>query len=215
MYIYSILLHFACVKYPHPAFHQMCNTLANKHQLAIASFFENLVKMEKIDRVVLSKAISDAGPKSPVRFLQMGSPITTPNKKISPSTPIEHKTRLLNSLKLQLDTEQYERGVMEVQMKQYEEKIKKLEQSQKTYRSTIEGLRNDLSAKDTENVSPNRNVKGEQIIKRLKKELAEKEEKIYKLKGSVDSLAEIKKVTDEKVSFFLGFRKLSLKIFFF
>lgn len=181
----------------------MCNTLTNKNQLAIASFFENLVKTEKIDRIVLGKAISDAGPKSPVRFLQMGSPITTPNKKISPSTPTtnEHKTRLVNSLRLQLDTEQYERGVIEVQMKQYEEKILKLEQSQKTFRTTIEGLKNDLSAKDTENVSPNRNFKGEQIIKRLKKDLAEKEEKIYKLKSSVDSLAEIKKVTDEKVSF--------------
>lgn len=203
MYIYSILLHFACVKYPHPVFHQMCNTLSNKNQLAIASFFENLVKTEKIDRRVLGKAISDSSPKSPIHFLQMGSPIKTPNSKVfKTSSPNEHQTRILNSLKLQLDTEQYERGVMEVQMKQYEEKILKLEKSQKTFSTTIEGLKNELIfAKNTENVSPNRNVKGEQIIKRLRKELAEKEEKIYKLKGSIDGLAESKKSTDEKVSF--------------
>lgn len=180
----------------------MCNTLSNKSQLAIASFFENLLKMKTIDRIVLGKAICDSSPKSPINFLQMGSPIKTPNSKVRKTTPSpnEHQTRIVNSLRLQLDTEQYERGILEVQMKQYEEKIIKFEKSQKTFCTTIESLKNELLAKDTENVSPNRNVKGEQIIKRLKKELAEKEEKIYKLKDSIDGLAESKKATDEKVS---------------
>lgn len=201
MYIYSILLYFACVKDPHPVFHQMCNTLSDRSQQAIAAFFENLVKVEKINRNILAKAIFDAGPKSPVRFLQMGSPISTPNNKvrISPPTPNEHKTRIVNSLKLQLDTEQYERGLMEVQLKQYEEKILKLEQSQKTFRTTIQGLKNDLLVKNTENLSPNREFKGEQIIKRLKKDLTDREEKLYNLKVSMENLTESKKSTDEKV----------------
>lgn len=134
MFIYSIFLHFSCVMFPEPFFHSKCISLKPKCQSSIQTFLEILAKSEKFDRNSLRMAIRDSTPANPrLSFLHLNfnTPQRSPkNFKNSPPTPtsqlLDEKGREVKLLKAQLDSEKYERGFLEVQVKQYEERLSKL-----------------------------------------------------------------------------------------
>lgn len=134
MYIYSLFLHFSCVMFPEPFFHNKCIALKPKCQSSIQTFLEIVTRSEKFDRNSLRTAIRDSAPANPrLSFLQLGfsTPQRSPkNFKNSPPTPtsllLDEKGREVKLLKAQLDSEKYERGFLEVQVKQYEERLSKL-----------------------------------------------------------------------------------------
>lgn len=134
MFIYSIFLHFSCVMFPEPFFHSKCISLKPKCQSSIKTFLEIVAKSEKFDRNSLRMAIRDSTPENPrlsFLYLKFNSPQrTAKNFKNSPPTPtsqlLDEKGREVKLLKAQLDSEKYERGFLEVQVKQYEERLTKL-----------------------------------------------------------------------------------------
>jgi hypothetical protein len=62
--------------------------------------------------------------------MSIDSPIKTPQAKQSPPTPttllLDEKKRTNNLLQSQLESERFERGYLEMQLKQSEEKVEKL-----------------------------------------------------------------------------------------
>ncbi|XP_063706407.1 GRIP and coiled-coil domain-containing protein 2-like [Culicoides brevitarsis] len=196
MFTYSLFLHFSCLMYPEPFFHSKCIALKPKCQSSIKAFLEILSKQEKFDKHTLRTAIREATPANPrLSFLQMGfsTPQRSPkNFKNSPPTPtsqlLDEKGREVKLLKAQLDSEKYERGFLEVQVKQYEERLSKLMKDQKTYQHEINELNNKILSQETENFSPNRNFKEESAKKRLRERIAEKDEQICDLKLDIEAV---------------------------
>ncbi|CAO1399270.1 unnamed protein product [Diamesa serratosioi] len=211
MYIISFLLYYSCVRQAHPYSQKCCSKLDQKHQLAIAKFF-GLLKThfdnkDKINKTLIRQAIHQSAPLSPgvVPFLQIGSPIRTPKANKSPPTPTRQlfmeKTRELKTIKAQLDTERYERGCLEVQVKLNEEKILNMTQDRKKLNREIQELRSEHLSKDTENSSPNKLVRDEQLKYRLGKEISERDEKILDLKCEVERLQELIQLSTNRMTF--------------
>lgn len=98
---------------------------------------------------------------TPVKF-------TTEKHIISPPTPkskmLEEWNIEIKNLKVQLATDRYEKGFLEVQVKQFEEKNKKLLTEQRQFINEIHDLKNSLLVLNTENISPNKNKHEEQVI---------------------------------------------------
>ncbi|XP_017477932.1 PREDICTED: major antigen isoform X2 [Rhagoletis zephyria] len=236
LYVYSLLLHFSCVKYPETNFHDICKRLSVNNQRHIAAFFNELIDCQSINRDKLCQAIagtllkstnsSGSGndshssgnnstgnnlnfpsssfprPDSPFRTARYAPGNSSP--RIVPPTPksamLEERTRELYNLRAQLETERYEKGLLEVQIKQNEEKIKKLNQDHKKLQQTIQALRNDILTQNaTESSSPNKD--GEQMKRRLCKEVAQKEEEIAKLNEVLGNMKEEKSLVQEKLRF--------------
>ncbi|XP_067641582.1 GRIP and coiled-coil domain-containing protein 2 isoform X3 [Eurosta solidaginis] len=100
----------------------------------------------------------------------------------------------------QLETERYEKGLLEVQIKQNEDKIKKLNQDHKKLQQTIQDLKNDILTQNTENsTTPNKD--SEQMKRRLCREVAQKEAEIAKLNEVLGNLMEEKSLVQEKLRF--------------
>lgn len=117
IYVYSLLLHFSCVKYPVTYFHDICKKLSDSAQQSIASFFKILLECKHINRETLRHTIAEVTvPKSPSPrnniqgINRTESPVKTPSRhsiptqKISPSTPksflLEERTRELYNLRV-------------------------------------------------------------------------------------------------------------------
>ncbi|XP_037938521.1 major antigen isoform X3 [Teleopsis dalmanni] len=228
VYVYSLLLHFCCVKDPESYFHEICKKLSEQTQQNIADYFKQLLDCEVITKESLRHAIAnvpsitESSPQSsgnspanntpPIANGHVNSPANTPIRqfamlnRISPSTPksflLEERTRELYQLRALLDTERYEKGLLEVQLKQNEEKITKLSQDQKRMQQVIHDLRNELLYKTTEACStiPD-DEQEEQLKKRLCKEISQKEEEITKITSILNTLKEEKDLVTEKLSF--------------
>ncbi|XP_055371224.1 uncharacterized protein LOC129605466 [Condylostylus longicornis] len=206
MYIYSVFLHFCCVKYPTEFFQNICQNFHEAHQQAIAIFFKGLLEKDVIDKVLLRKLIAEASLQN-ICSIPVESPAKSQqNYKISPPTPkthmLEEKNKELHILKASLETEKYERGYLEIQNKQYEEKIKKLENERKHYLSELQDLRGRFSSDDnSSNSSSCKNSVNIQEKNRLQKLLYDKEELIFDLKQNLDSLSEEKDLIKEKLKY--------------
>lgn len=115
IYVYSLLLHFCCVKHPETLFHEICQRLPDYAQQCIASFFKELLDTEPITKEALRHAIAEVansqcspprlndsfsssitsasvGGLSSASFLRCESPLKTPKRsagpqRVSPSTP--------------------------------------------------------------------------------------------------------------------------------
>ncbi|XP_013118955.2 golgin subfamily B member 1 isoform X1 [Stomoxys calcitrans] len=258
IYIYSILLHFSCVKHPHTIFHEICQRLPIHDQQCIASFFKELLDVESPDKETLRHAIghvvsthvtpprqrndsfsSNQSVSSGVSVGGMGSgsggsggsvagslisnsllspgigrcdsPLKTPKRcagtqRISPTTPksnlLEERTRELFNLRAQLETERYEKGLLEVQIKQNEDKILKLNQDNKKLLHQIQDLKNDLLVSTSDySSSTNEDDAKSQLQKRLLKEISAKEDEIFKLNDIGRTLREEKSLIQEKLSY--------------
>ncbi|XP_067641581.1 early endosome antigen 1 isoform X2 [Eurosta solidaginis] len=236
IYVYSLLLHFSCVKYPETNFHDICKRLSVNNQRYIAAFFNELIDCQSISRDKLRQAIASTSHKntnsstsasdsqssgntstgnnpnfpsttfsrldSPCRPSRFASGNSSP--RIVPPTPksamLEERTRELYNLRAQLETERYEKGLLEVQIKQNEDKIKKLNQDHKKLQQTIQDLKNDILTQNTENsTTPNKD--SEQMKRRLCREVAQKEAEIAKLNEVLGNLMEEKSLVQEKLRF--------------
>ncbi|XP_004529555.1 major antigen isoform X2 [Ceratitis capitata] len=234
IYIYSLFLHFSCVKYPETNFHDICKRLSVNNQRNIAAFFNELLDCQSIDREKLRHAIAGTTLKSTnssgsasdshsssnnstgnsnnfstSTFPRLDSPSRTSryapgnsSPRIVPPTPksamLEERTRELYNLRAQLETERYEKGLLEVQIKQNEEKMKKLNQDHKKLQQTIQDLKNDILTQTAESSSP-KCKDGEQIKRRLCKEVAQKEAEVAKLNDLLGNLREEKNLVQEKL----------------
>ncbi|XP_061392877.1 centromere-associated protein E [Musca vetustissima] len=250
IYLYSLFLHFCCVKHPQTVFHEICQRLPEFAQQCIASFFKELLETEPITKEALRHAIAEVVTThvSPPRlndsissnqsalsilggigaggvggaasisssitspsFSRCDSPLKTPKRcagpqRISPTTPksylLEERQRELYNLRAQLETERYEKGLLEVQIKQNEDKILKLNQDHKKLQHQIQDLKNDILLKTSDGTNAsNREGHVEQIHKRLLKEMTLKENEIIKLNDVVGKLREEKALVQEKLSY--------------
>lgn len=61
LFIYTLLLHYSCVKKPCEYFHKLCNGMDARHQVMIASFFKSLMDVKMYTRDDLRKAIYNIG----------------------------------------------------------------------------------------------------------------------------------------------------------
>jgi hypothetical protein len=132
MYIYSLLLYFSCVHRVDVFFQKCCKNLDTKFQAQIAKFFSYMKRSfdnnDKITKDLVRKAIREATPvTSPalIPFLNIGSPIKTPSKvDRSPPTPnkayFNERMKELQSIKAQLDSERYEKNILEADVRQNE-----------------------------------------------------------------------------------------------
>lgn len=58
VYVYSLFLHFCCVKCPETNFHDICKRLSVNNQRNIAAFFNELIDCQSINREKLRQAIA-------------------------------------------------------------------------------------------------------------------------------------------------------------
>lgn len=236
IYVYSLFLHFCCVKCPETNFHDICKRLSVNNQRNIAAFFNELIDCQSINREKLRQAIAGTALRSnnstgtasdshsssnnstgttnnnysSSSFPRLDSPCRTSryaagnsSPRIVPPTPksamLEERTRELYNLRAQLETERYEKGLLEVQIKQNEEKMKKLNQDHKKLQQTIQDLKNDILTQNTTEGSSPKNKDAEQMKRRLCREVAQKETEIAKLNDVLGNLREDKNLVQEKV----------------
>ncbi|XP_039959028.1 rootletin isoform X2 [Bactrocera tryoni] len=235
IYVYSLFLHFCCVKCPETNFHDICKRLSVNNQRNIAAFFNELIDCQSINREKLRQAIAGTALRSnnspgtasdshsssnnstgttnnysSSSFPRLDSPCRpsryaagNSSPRIVPPTPksamLEERTRELYNLRAQLETERYEKGLLEVQIKQNEEKMKKLNQDHKKLQQTIQDLKNDILTQNTTESSSPKNKDGEQMKRRLCREVSQKETEIAKLNEVLGNLREEKNLVQEKL----------------
>lgn len=61
VHIYSMLLHYSCVRQPDQKMQSICNNMAETYQTLIAKFFNSLLKVENYTRASIQDAIEHAG----------------------------------------------------------------------------------------------------------------------------------------------------------
>lgn len=91
-----------------------------------------------------------------------------PEEKCTPPTP---KTKLLDdwnsenrSLKALIETERFEKGYLEIQLKQSEDRVNELVAEHRRCLDEIHHLRNEQLSTDTENIAPNQNGQEYQVF---------------------------------------------------
>lgn len=161
VFVYSLLLHYGCVQCRDVQIQNACKSLGEYQQAAVASFFKQFagVKYEGVVRGSLRKMIVDAMRTDD----QAGVALSTPKKRLSgsPDTPknlrLEQNMRDLNKIRVQLETERYEKGFLEIQIKEGQDQITRLNAQQKVHINEIHELRNQLLYENDENRTPNLN----------------------------------------------------------
>jgi len=117
-------------------FQKSCKNLDAKHQISIAKYFGFIKasidkdKNVKITKEFLRQAVKEACPLSAsphLNFISLGSPLRTPKAKSTPtSTPnkevFNEKMRELKMAKAQLENERYEKNMLEIEVKQNQDK---------------------------------------------------------------------------------------------
>lgn len=156
----------------------------------------------KITKEAIRNSIKEAAQvMSPPQFISIGSPLKTPTKmERSPSPKKLNNVREFKQLKLQLDNERYERNILEVEMKQNQEKIENLVQKCKSLSREVNILKNHMRMEaNNENSSPN--IQREEHL-RAKYERKSKnfEDTIEDLRAEKAELSECKEKLIKKVS---------------
>lgn len=189
VFIYSLLLHFGCVLSRDVHIQNACKALGEYQQAAVANFFKQFggMKYESVTRVNLKKMIVDAI-RTDVPVAE-GVALSTPKKRLngSPDTPknrrLEQNVRELNKIRIQLETERYEKGFLEIQIKEGQDQIERLQAQQRTHINELHELRNQLLYENDENKTPN--VKDQEArsseMMTLKKNIGQLEDKVANL----------------------------------
>ena len=120
-------------------FQKSCKNLDAKHQISIAKFFAYIKastdkdKSLRITKEFLRHAIKEACPLNATQylnFMNVGSPLRTPKGKKSTSTPnkeiLDDKIKELKLIKAQLENERYEKNMLELEVKQNQDKAESL-----------------------------------------------------------------------------------------
>lgn len=203
VYIYCLLLHYACVVCMDENFQSICKSMTRTQQQAIANFFERLSEKDSVTRAILKNILRETAPYSPIEFMNMGSPIRTP-LKTSPSTPsaklLDERSRELIFVKAQLETERYEKSFLEMRIKEAEENFLKSNQQQRAYIGEIKQLKEKLMYGDEQNIPQNREKKDMISEKSHQKQIQKLEEKICALNIEVDTLTKSKSNIQQKNS---------------
>lgn len=189
VFIYSLLLHFGCVLSRDVHIQNACKALGEYQQAAVANFFKQFggMKYESVTRVNLKKMIVDAI-RTDVPVAE-GVALSTPKKRLngSPDTPknrrLEQNVRELNKVRIQLETERYEKGFLEIQIKEGQDQIERLQAQQRTHINELHELRNQLMYENDENKTPNvqdQEARSSEMMA-LKKNIGQLEDKVANL----------------------------------
>lgn len=60
VYVYSMLLHYSCVRYPDAEMQNVCSGLLEKYQIVVAKYFDFMCKAVKHTRECIQDAIEEA-----------------------------------------------------------------------------------------------------------------------------------------------------------
>jgi hypothetical protein len=134
MYIYSLLLYYSCVLKVNEFFQKSCEALDMKHQPIVVKFFHQLNQTPEssLTRDCIRSAITKAVP-SPLHLkIISSSPRATPDKYRPTPKKDPLSSKEYQRAKTQLENERYERQLLESELKQAEEKIKKLGKKRQT-----------------------------------------------------------------------------------
>lgn len=143
MYVLSLLMHFACVRQSEHEritwFQEICLNLNEKCQLSVGKFFQIMSRHEKFDRNSIRQAISTSTPAVPrLSFMHLSTPISTPVKGNPTTQDLAHlldtKNYEAKSLRAQLEGEKHERGYLESQVQEMEEKLNKYGKQQQLFK---------------------------------------------------------------------------------
>ncbi|XP_055597905.1 uncharacterized protein LOC129747632 isoform X2 [Uranotaenia lowii] len=125
--------------------------------------------------------------------------------RISPPTPktiiLDERTRQLKELKAQLEAERYEKGYLEVQLKQLQDKNEKLLEDKSKHLKELRELKVELQNCNRENESPNKKRGVDHKLVRIERQLLEKEEMLDKLRIELETVNENNRNANEMISY--------------
>ncbi|XP_030244826.1 golgin subfamily B member 1 [Drosophila navojoa] len=266
-YVYTLLMHYACVQCPSEYFHNICRTLPDLTQQYIAAFFTQAMINPDMNRSHLRETIAgiteivesaDSSPTQPqlrgLTFLTVGATFdnngdpkaseldgkdsasidndstvgtnfATPNPvqrelsslldvslNYAPSTPktvlLEQRTREVLGLRAQLETERYEKTVLEDQILENEQLINSLSKENTVKKQQLAKLEASLEYDSEErtyihNIVPDEieNLK-RQLLKEINKKeafLAQSRDEVQVLRDNYNILAERHKSCEEQL----------------
>lgn len=123
LYVYSVLMHFSCVKLLDPVFQAACFHLGTSDQGIIYKFLSMLSEREQFDKESLSVMMNEASMPShvpPLKILpHIQSGMTPPTPK---STMLNSKTMKIRTLEADLLSERHRAEEIELQ---YQEELRK------------------------------------------------------------------------------------------
>ncbi|KAG5668169.1 hypothetical protein PVAND_016119 [Polypedilum vanderplanki] len=199
VYIFSLLLYFSCVIKENDFFQKCCRNLNSMHQIAIVSFFEYLRENSSFSKESLRLAIKQINlMPSPQKSSNIFNP--SPRKseqQLIPLTPnkefVNQKLKELKSLKTQLDNEKFEKSMMEVEMRQNQEKIDHLIQKCKTLNHDVHLLKTELLLEKEQELvkSPSKNHRENQLHEKMQKEIQMRDDLIAELKYENENITGI------------------------
>lgn len=222
VYIFSLFLFHSCALKGNERFLKCCQKLEERHQMYIMKFFKYM-RDEKEKRVKITKEMIRRGIKettsivlSPPPFMPLGSPLKTPTKleRSPPSKELSNlKLKELKHLKVQLENERFERSLLEVEVKQNQDKVDSLVKKCKDLGREVLSLRNHLMVENNdENVDPNNQLVAH-IKAKMEKEITARDDKICDLKEDINDLTQCKERLLEKINMIEKERKeLSFKL---
>ncbi|KAL7028669.1 hypothetical protein ACKWTF_005945 [Chironomus riparius] len=195
VYVFSLLLHYSCVREKDEYFQIACTKLNSTFQMCIATFLEYVTKQTIFNKEIIRTGIKQAANiTSPqTKYFSVNSPLRTPKKSdISPPTPskdfINSKLKELKAVKSQLENERYERNMLEMEVKQSQEKVDNLVKKCKDLSHEVQSLKaSSFIENDSENLSPNKTQREYQIRKKMQKEIQHREDIILDLKYEVEN----------------------------
>lgn len=221
VYVFSLLLHYSCVREKNEYFQLACTKLNSTFQMCIATFLEYITKQTVFNKEIIRTGIKQAATltSSQTRYFAVNSPLKTPKKSdISPPMPskdfINSKLKELKAVKSQLENERYEKNMLEMEVKQSQEKVDNLVKKCKDLNHEVQSLKaNSMIENDSENISPNKTQKEYQIRLKMQKEIQQREDIILDLKYEVEnSNATNKKYQDKINSMEKQMNEMRLKI---
>ncbi|ALC49286.1 mud [Drosophila busckii] len=235
IYVYTLLLHYTCVKSPSEYFHSICKNMPDHMQRCFAAFFEQTVNRPELTRNRLCQTIASVGNNLPALEPVILVPDSTPPgrlrlRRTSPASPpggdvldssycqptpktqlLEQRTRELLGLRALLETERYEKTMLEEQIHENEHLINSLSRENKVKKEQLAKLKATLQHehddKDEENQVPNY-VPNEydNLKRRLLKELSHKDviladsnEQLQELKAEHTKLMHKLKASEKQV----------------
>lgn len=196
VYMFSLLLYYSCVRRVIPFFQKCCENLDMNQQKLIFNFFATLKGSQDskvpITKEVVRQAVKEATPSPPALKYLCASPLRTPDRSRTPNKiSFVEKLKELQKVKTMLESERYERNVLEAEVKQNEDKIQSLVKEVRTLKSENHKLRTEqMLDKDQENLSPNKAIRDEQIRVKMQREIDYRDETIVNLKCEIERLSD-------------------------
>ncbi|KAH8275095.1 hypothetical protein KR018_011782 [Drosophila ironensis] len=255
MYIYTLLLHYTCVKRPSEFFHSICKKLPDITQTCIAAFFQQTMAQPRFSRECLRQAIvnvasvfcstnaaqapqrftmdplnvdvdaacaaEQAGPSSPAANTSPAPPASTPLHRhqqlvggsvndsgdlmLAPPTPktelLEQRNKELLGLRAQLETERYEKNVLEEQIMENEHLINSLSKENQVKKRQLAKMKETAKNQEEDDAEMRKYVPNEldHLKRSLMKEISRQEVVIAELTDKLQDLRTEKDELDNKL----------------